>query len=512
MRVLLLLLTLATFSGACRPTGQDTPASSELATQATPAPSPTARPAQSFSEVRQPAVAGAFYPADPDQARAMVDQYLAPVQPLDGEPIALIVPHAGWVYSGHVAAFAYKQIEGLDYDAVVIVAPNHSDPGFDAISVYARGAFETPLGLVPVDEALVDELLAAHERIVFQRDVHRQEHSIEVQLPFLQRVCPDCAIVPVLIGRPTPENLELLTGALTDVLRDRKALLIASSDLSHYPAYDDAVRVDTTTLAAIETMDTGLVAEVLVAQMDQGVPGLVTCACGEGPILVVMRVAQALGADHVRVLRYANSGDVGGDLTRVVGYGAAMFWHWQPPDLTGAQQVELLSIARRSLEGQLLKGEMLALDPPADPVLSRQLGAFVTLELGGELRGCIGHVHGDAPLYQTVAQAAVDAAVNDPRFPPLPADQLGDVEIEVSLLSPFKRVRDVHDAAEIEVGRHGLYLLYGQQRGVLLPQVPVEQGWERAEFLQQICFKAGLPADCWERATLYTFTAKVFGE
>jgi AmmeMemoRadiSam system protein B/AmmeMemoRadiSam system protein A len=515
-----LFLLLALLLGACRsaegdtpaPTAPSTPETTASTTPPTPSPWPTPRPTESFNEVRPAAVAGAFYPADADQVTEMVDQYLASARRVDGQPIALIVPHAGWVYSGQVAAMAYKQIEGLPYDTIVIIGPNHTDPTFDAISVYAEGAFETPLGPLPVDEALAAQLLAAHECIVFDRDVHREEHSIEVQLPFLQRVCPGCAIVPIVIGQSTPENLDILTQALGEALQDKRALIIASSDLSHYPTYDDAVRVDTTTLAAIETLDSAHVSAVLAEQMAQGVPNLGTCACGEGPILVTMRVAQALGADHARVLYYANSGDVSGDLSQVVGYGAVTFWHWQPPDLSAAQQSALLSLARRSLQDYLASGQETTFDPPDDAVLSRHLGAFVTLLLDGELRGCIGHMQGDVPLYQTVAQAAVDAAVHDPRFSPLPLDQLDDVEIEVSVLSPFKRVRDVHDESEIEVGRHGLYLLYGQQRGVLLPQVPVEEGWERAEFLEQICAKAGLPSDCWEQATLYTFTAQVFSE
>ncbi|MGD9099185.1 MAG: AmmeMemoRadiSam system protein B, partial [Anaerolineae bacterium] len=335
-----LFLLLALLLGACRPAEQDTPkptaqSTPETTAPSTPSPWPTPRPTEGFSEVRPAAVAGAFYPTDADQATEMVDQYLAPVRQVDGQPIALIVPHAAWVYSGQVAAVAYKQIEGLKYDAVVIIGPYHSASSFDAISVYAEGAFETPLGPLPVDETLAAQLLAAHERIVFERGVHRQEHSIEVQLPFLQRVCPDCAFVPVLIGQPTPENLDILTQALSEALQDKRALIIASSDLSHYPTYDDAMRVDTATLATIETLDSARVSAVIADQMAQGVPGLGTCACGEGPILVTMRVAQALGADHVRVLYYANSGDVSGDLSRVVGYGAVMFWRWQPPEHHG---------------------------------------------------------------------------------------------------------------------------------------------------------------------------------
>ena len=501
----LVLLALTATTWACRPTDQ-------RETAITPSPWPSPRPTEGFSEIRPAAVAGAFYPDDPDKAQAMVDQYLAPARSLDGEPMALIVPHAGWVYSGQVAAVAYKQIERIEYDAIVIVGSRHTDYAFDGISVYAQGAYQTPVGAVAVDEALAAQLLAAHERIVFERGVHEREHSIEVQLPFLRRVCPDCAFVPVIIGSPTPENLDILSEALVDVLRDKKALVIASSDLSHYSPYDDAVRVDTATLVAIETLDAERVSAVMASQMALGVPNLVTCACGEGAIVVTMRVAQALGADHARILRYANSGDAGGDLSRVVGYGAAMFWRWQPPELDAAQQSELLAIARQSIEDYVASGKEPAFEPLADPALNRLLGAFVTLMLEDELRGCIGHMQGDAPLYQTVAQAAVDAAIHDPRFPPLPVVDLQDVEIEVSVLSPFKRVRDVYDESDIEVGRHGLYLLYGQQRGVLLPQVPVDEGWDRAEFLEQICVKSGLPPGCWEQATLYTFTAQVFGE
>ncbi len=514
---LLCLLILIALLGGCDSGATVSPAPS--ATLAPPQettipPTPTARPTEEYSEVRPAAVADAFYPADPAQIETLLARYLDPVQRLDGTPIGLIVPHAGWVYSGAVAAVAYKQLEGVapKYEAIVIIGPNHQDPDFDAVSVYAQGAFETPLGQVAVDEPLATALIEADERIVFDRDVHRQEHSIEVQLPFLQRLCPDCAIVPVIIGQPTPENLNALTQALIETLRDRRALIIASSDLSHYPRYEDAIAVDTSTLVAIESMDPELVSSVLHEQMQKGIPGLVTCACGEGPILVTLRVAQALGADHAQILRYANSGDVGGDASEVVGYGAVMFWRWEPPDLSAAEQAELLALARHTLARYLETQTLPAPDPPDNPTLQRRLGAFVTLKQTGELRGCIGHMYGDTPLYQTVAQVTVDTATKDPRFPPLPADKLDEVEIEISVLSPFKRVRDVHDPAEIEVGRHGLYLLYGRQRGVLLPQVPLEQGWDRAEYLEQICAKAGRPSDCWEQATLYTFTAQVFSK
>jgi AmmeMemoRadiSam system protein A len=318
--------------------------------------------------------------------------------------------------------------------------------------------------------------------------------------------------VPIIIGEDTAENLSILTEALTNVLQGRKALLIASSDLSHYPKYEDAIKVDTRTLSTIETMDDGAVAAAMAAQMAQNVPGLVTCACGHGPITVALRVSEALGADHARILRYANSGDVGGNPDRVVGYASVMFWQWEPPELTNEQKVELLGIARQVLEEHLSTGITPAIDPPESATLHRRLGAFVTLTLDGELRGCVGNAQGDKPLFEAVAGAAVDAANNDSRFLPLNFDELNRAEIEISVLSPFKRVPDVHEEGEIEVGLHGLSVLSDGHRGLLLPQVPVTEGWGRAEFLEQVCSKAGLPGDCWEWAAMYTFTAEVFGE
>jgi AmmeMemoRadiSam system protein B/AmmeMemoRadiSam system protein A len=463
--------------------------------------------------VRKPAVAGTFYPEDPEELGNMVDAFLAPVQSVDGKPIGLIVPHAGYAYSGWVAAYGFKQLAGVDYDTIVIIGPNHQDPTFRDISVYARGAFETPLGLVPVDEEVAQALIDADEHIVFHPEVHTQEHSVEVELPFLQRLYESPRIVPIAVGQPTEENVEVLSQALVRVLHGKRVLLIASSDMSHYPAYDDAVRVDTATLAAIETGDPERVLAAIEDSMSSGVAELATCLCGEGPVLAVMKAAAELGANQVTVLQYANSADsplIEADRSRVVGYGAVMLWRYEPPELDADERTRLLAVARESIAQYLKDGTLPPLDE-TEPDLLRKSGAFVTLEIGGELRGCIGHILAQDSLVSTVQQTAVSAATQDPRFPPLTAEELEKITVEISVLSPLRRVTNVD---EIQVGTHGLFIVADGGRGLLLPQVATDEGWTRDQFLSAVCTKAGLPEDAWRSSgtALYTFTAIVFGE
>lgn len=469
--------------------------------------SPTAPAA---GAIRRAAVAGSWYPDDPDQLSHLIDEMLAPVEPLAGAPIGLIVPHAGYAYSGPVAATGFAQLRQGEYEVAVIIASDHQAPLSDPVSVWAEGSFETPLGLVPVEADVAQALVEADSRIAFDPAAHEGEHPIEIELPFLQRVCPDCHIVPVLMSDDSEETVEALADALLAALADRKAVVIASSDLSHYPAYDDARAVDGATLSAIRSGDTARVRATIAASMASETPNLATCACGQGAILTTMKVAQGLGADTTTILQYANSGDAAqGNRERVVGYGAVMFWRYEPPDLSDAQRRELLSLARRTIAGYLGKGAAPDYETD-DPTLTRRAGVFVTLKQEGQLRGCIGRTRADLPLYQAVQRTAISAATEDPRFPALEADELSDVAIEISILSPFHALTDVE---EIEVGTHGLIIIKGGRQGLLLPQVPVEQGWDREDYLDNLCQKAGLPVDCWqEGATIFSFTAVVFGE
>jgi AmmeMemoRadiSam system protein B/AmmeMemoRadiSam system protein A len=503
-----LALTACCLLTACG--ASETPAAGETPGDVSK-PSATRGPAPTVTGEIHPAMfAGDWYDDQPDALASGVDSMLEAVTPIDGQPIGLLVPHAGHVFSGPVAAYAFKQIEGIDYDVVVIIGPNHRHPTFEDVSVWAEGGFETPLGVVPVNREVAADLLEADERIVFDREVHLTEHSIEIELPFLQRVCPDCSLVPVVIGQPTEENLKALGDALIKVLKGRKALVVASSDLSHYPSYGDAIQVDMATLAAVETGDPELVRQRIEETMAKGVPNLATCACGEGPLLVTMRVVKELGADTVTILRYANSGDSpSGGRDQVVGYGAVMFWRWEPPALGQADKDALLDIARRAIADKLDDAELEAL-MAEKPVLARRSAVFVTLLKGDDLRGCIGQIQARYPLAEAVRMAAIDAATEDPRFLPVKRSELDEISIEISVLSPFRRVTDVE--RDIQVGMHGLLIIAGDARGLLLPQVATEQGFDRVEFLEAVAQKAGLPPGAWQDATLYTFTAEVFGE
>lgn len=506
----LFLVAVLLLSACAAPTGTVGTGMEETMPPSLTAPSsPPAPPGR----IRPAAVAGSWYPDDPEVLARMMDGMLAAVEPVDGAPLALIVPHAGYVYSGPVAAAGFRQLEEGEYDTAIIIAADHQAPLSHPISIWAEGGFETPLGVVPVNVELAQALIEASPSISSDLAAHEYEHPIEIELPFLQRVCPTCTIVPILMGTDDDEAVQALSDALLSTLPGHRAVLIASSDLSHYPSQEDAVRLDSATLAAIETGDPNVLRATIAQTMARGVPNLVTCACGEAPIRVTMRVAAGLGADTITVLRYANSADSPyGDKKQAVGYGAVMFWHYEPPDLTPQRQGELLALARTTLATWLEESAI----PPyetQDPVLSRRSGVFVTLKGRNSiapLRGCIGHIRADLPLYQAVQEMAVAAATHDPRFPPLTVDELDQVTIEISILSPLRRVTDL---SQIEVGIHGLMIFKEGRQGLLLPQVPVEEGWNRPDFLEGLCQKAGLPEGCWrEGADLYAFTAIVFGE
>ena len=305
-------------------------------------------------------------------------------------------------------------------------------------------------------------------------------------------------------------------------------MIVASSDMSHYPPYEQANEIDGQTLAAIETMDPESVRRAGERAMSENVPNLGTTLCGEDAVLTAMHVSRALGANQATTLAYANSGDTPfGDREGVVGYGAMMFWHVADPGasaidtendaggprptptgiLNHEQKDWLLDLAQSTLEG-FLKATVVPLVHPDDPELQRPAGAFVTLKEDGELRGCIGHIVGDAPLYLTVQKMVLAAALQDSRFPPVDVAELPVLEYEISVLSPIEQVNSVE---EIEVGKHGVILSKDGNQAVFLPQVATEQGWSRAEMLSHLSEKAGLPADAWkEGAQFYVFTADVF--
>lgn len=473
-------------------------------------------PAAVAQSVRQPGVAGGFYPADPKVLVAMIDDMLAHASPPPiNDPIfAVVAPHAGYQYSGPVAAYTYAALKGQKFSRVVVIAPSHFE-AFDFTSVYDGDAYATPLGTVLVDKIFARQLAKMSSTIKLSSRGHiptkeGTEHALEVQLPWLQRVLGDFQLVPIVMGDQSYESSRALGMALAKMIQDRDTLIVASSDLSHYHPYDDAVKIDHKTLNALQVWD--------YFSMSRNFQSRVWEACGGAPIVAAMIAAERMGANRAVVLKYANSGDTTGDHSRVVGYSADTFLKTQGASsveaqfsLNGHEKSELLALARKSVEYAVRERKAYEPDASSDESLNQERGAFVTLTESGELRGCIGYTSAIKPLYMVVRDTATLAALRDPRFQPVSASELGQLEYEISVLSPLRRVQDIR---QIKVGQHGLLMKNGDHEGLLLPQVPVEQRWDRQKFLEETCAKAGMQPGCWkdENTDIFMFTAAVFGE
>ena len=469
------------------------------------------------SGIRKSVIAGAWYPGSPTTLKAQVDEYLGntSVEAVDGMVVALVSPHAGYSYSGQVAAYSYKLIAGKTFDSVIVIGPSHR-AYFQGASIYNEGGYETPLGIVTVDETLADAIIAQSDLVSTTPAAHAQEHSVEIQLPFLQVVLGDFQFVPVVMGTQDRRTCEALAEAIVAATKDKNVLIVASSDLSHFHGYDHATAMDAIALKRIEKMDW----QGLLADLDGG-----SCeACGGGPVAAAIMIAQKRGADSAKILKYANSGDVTGDRRGVVGYAAAVFYAKRAAGrrsdtgtevgvglgLSDDDKRQLLSIARKSIEARLT-GKALSEFSGGSRILYEDRGAFVTLKKHGELRGCIGSFEARGSLYKTVEEMAGSAAFHDPRFSPLSADELGEVKIEISALTPLRKIKSID---EIEVGKHGIYIIRGMYRGVLLPQVATQYNWDKITFLEETCRKAGLPAHAWKdgETEIYVFSADIFAE
>lgn len=273
---------------------------------------------EAMRNLRPSAVAGTWYPGARAALQQAIDAHLAAVPEIDERcPHALIAPHAGLVYSGPVAAFAYKLVRNCRYTAIVLVGPSHF-VGFDGVSIWPRGAWATPFGEVAVEETLAAAIAAASPEVVEHAAAHGREHSLEMQMPFVASLLPGVPVVPLVMGYQTRRTAEAFGDALGAALDGHEALLVASSDLSHYENATDAAALDGVVLRHVEALDPEGLMDALERQ-----PGH---ACGGGPMVSVLRAARRLGATRARVLRYADSGDVSGDKSAVVGYMAAAIW------------------------------------------------------------------------------------------------------------------------------------------------------------------------------------------
>jgi MEMO1 family protein len=466
-------------------------------------------------EIRKSVIAGTWYPGNPSTLTGDIRRYLekVPEQAVGGPVVALVSPHAGYVYSGQIAAHGYRLVEGRGYDAVVVIGPSHRVL-FRGASIWSSGGYETPLGVVRIDRDLAGAILGADPVLNSDRKPHAAEHSVEIQLPFLQVVLGTFSFVPVVMGTQDLRTCEALSEAIFQAAKGKNVLVVGSSDLSHFHTYEQAKRLDQAVVDLVEKRDY----RGLSRELEDG-----TCeACGGGPVVTAMLYAEKSGARGVKVLHYANSGDVTGDRRQVVGYLSAAFFKDNPGEKAMAEKKSVIGVGLADDEKQALlriarasiQAELAGKKPPAakgQGTLDEKRGAFVSLKKRGHLRGCIGFIEAKKPLARTVEEMAVAAAFQDPRFEPVRREELKDVKLEISVLTPLRKVADV---GEIEVGTHGLYIRKGSRAGLLLPQVATEYGWDRDTFLKETCRKAGLAPDAWRdpETEISLFSADVFGE
>lgn len=467
--------------------------------------------------IKQPYAAGNFYPDNAAELSAAIDGFLAaanPVQP-QGKVFALISPHAGYGYSGPTAAFGYKLIKDKPYKTVVVIGSAHSY-GFAGVSVYPEGVFRTPLGDLQIDAGFAKQLLGKDADIGFIPEAFAKEHSVEVQLPFLQKTLSDFKIVPIVMGDCPLATCQKLAALLEGATAGRDdVLVVASTDMYHGYSLAEDELIDKRTISCLKDMD----AEALYYGLREGKLQL----CGGFGVVTTLILAKELGHHKLDVLNYTNSAIATGRKTDgewTVGYVSCVVDApgSQVPDkeresamLNLEQRKKLLSIARKSIEKYLETGSKLEVKED-DPLLNKEMGAFVTLNESGQLRGCIGNITGRGPLYLLVRDMAVESATGDPRFAPVEAAELKNIEIEISVLSPLEKV----DSPEaIILGKHGVIVKRGFNSGVFLPQVATETGWSKEEFLSNLCaHKAGLAPDAWKDPSteICIFSAEVFSE
>ena len=465
--------------------------------------------------VRPATQAGRFYESDARLLSHEVDSLLARhAQRSDNEDVAaLIVPHAGYYFSGNVAASAFARLNPeRKYKRIFLLGPSHHE-WLDGASVNGEvDYYATPLGDVKVDRETARQLIKTDSVFSYQPKAHDREHCLEVQLPFLQRHLGEVPpIVPIIISTNDFSKLKRMAEVLKPWFTEDN-LFVISSDFSHYPSYEDAYEVDTKTGEAVASGDVEQFIATIEANARSGKRNLSTSACGEFPIITLMLMLN--GQYQVKHIMYQNSGDIGDhDHSRVVGYHSFAFIRNGQTrtntefTLSYEEKQMLKKIAYTSIKDSL-NGKPISMFNLQSSILNQKCGAFVSLHKQGRLRGCIGHFGEDVPLHEIVAEMARAAAFEDPRFPPVHREELGDIDIEISVLTPMRRIQSLDD---FQLHKHGIYIRKGYRSGTFLPQVADEVNWTKEEFVGHCSQdKAGLGWNGWRDAELYVYEAIVF--
>jgi len=464
-------------------------------------------------KIRKEAVAGLWYPDNATELTEMLENF--DKQNCDNEiknvknASGLIVPHAGFIYSGHTASCGFKAVKDNNYEVAVILGTSHRFRE-GVVSVYDGSFAKTPLGNLKINRELTEKLLKNDEKIEFIEKIHSQEHSLEAELPFIRYYLGDIEIVLVLASTEDEETL-LKTGEIISAWikqSGKKTLVVASSDMSHYHSYEDAVKMDRKTISLIEAGNPKALETSINSKKCE--------LCGWDSLKIFNKIMKDLNALKPELIHYENSGDAvpGSREKGVVGYMAMTFSKEEEKGnyYEKSLRENLLKSARESIAYTLKNKKEFKPEKPENKKLNEERAVFVTLKINKELRGCIGQMFATGPLYLAVTQMAHSAAFKDPRFSPLTEDELKKVHIEISVLTPMKKVKDWK---EIKNGIDGIWIKKGYHQGVFLPQVATETGWDLETFLSNLCtHKAGLPADCYKdpETEIYKYQVELFEE
>jgi len=475
---------------------------------------------QDLTTDRQPVAAGRFYPADKDELAKKLSLLFGHCKkPANNLRVrAILSPHAGFDFSGEIAATAYSSIpKDAVYKNIFIIGSSHV-MFYDGASVYNKGDYITPLGKIAVNTDIANQLILKNTVFGFPTDAHLKEHSIEVQLPFIQSYFKNIpGIVPIIIGTDDETKIKMIAEALKPWFKPEN-LFIISSDFSHYPKYKDAVETDKLTAMSMVSENPSTFLNTLKNNASKNISGLATSMCGWTSGLTLLYLAEGNKNLEVKLLDYCNSGDspIGGK-DEVVGYNAMVMIEKesassQPESdksfsFSAKEKKLLFEIVKKTIESRFTHNTYTIDEKSITEGLTKPLGAFVTLKIKGDLRGCIGRFISSEPLYTVVSESAISSAFEDPRFSPLTRAEYKNTSIEITVLGPLKKINNIN---EIVLGKHGIYIKKGMMSGTMLPQVATENGWTVEEFLGFTSRdKAGLGWDGWRSAELFIYEGVV---
>lgn len=478
---------------------------------------------KSYSITKQSKLAGSWYPANTTKLLHYLSSSHGSLQKAGHTPL-IIVPHAGYMYSAHVAVKAYSTIANYKPDIIIIIGPSHYDY-FNGFALPIYDAIQTPLGTVIVDQKIIKSL-SHNNYFSFNNTAYEPEHSIEIQLPFIQHYFPGIPILPILTGNVTLDETKQAAQQLLKALAHYKnPLFVISSDFTHHgprfgytPYYN--LKPDKR-MEYIKTADMKAI-EYIVAYNSQEFNNYCKSTgitiCGHNAILFGLLLFSKVYTKELA--QYATSAQVTADYDNTVSYAAIVLTgethktSTSNPsnssfDLSNDDKKFLLTLARQSIETMLNKHKLLEYKGLIPHQCKQNAGAFVTITIHGNLRGCVGCVEPIKPLYQTIIECATNAAFKDSRFEPLTNEEFKKIHIEISVLSSLKKIQALN---ELSLGKHGIMVVKGNRRGVLLPQVATQFGFSKDEFFHQACQKAGIYPFEYNDVIMYSFTATIFDE